>query len=522
VQATFLDAIEQRQRWDHARPLRPWLVGILVNHARIDRRRRARRIDPTRLGTGERPSPADVLSGDEVVSRVTAAVDALPTHLRPALTLRLLHGLAPAQIANALGCPVATVKTHLQRGLALLRSKLPAGLATGLALALAGPGLAAARAAMLRAADQLPRPVEVGFGVLAAGGGIAMKKTLIAALSTVLVAFLLWLGADLVPPPPLEQEDAASNPVVAQGAIESDRQTDVLRIEADRGRSAPDAANGPPTTGSIELRFHWIGTELPASRIMFWVLPKGDGPRPMQRCHADVLGRATLSEQPAGEYEVRSVSAVFGFVTVRAGQHVVERVAARPLLAIDGVVVDEQGRGIGAAEVFVQSFLTSEDLRPRRVAVTAEDGSFRARADRGGACWAAHAGFASDRLVDLQPDLAGPLRLTVRRATAGLCGTVLAAGITSPTAIELRIVRTQPVDEAAAPVVVRPDADGHFATDELFAGSFLLTASGPDTAVTAMAFELGEGECRQLVVPIGAGATLAGRVVDEDGAPLRA
>src|SRR5262245_60344626 len=49
VQATFLDAIEKAARWDTARPLLPWLIGILVNHARGLRRRRARELDASRI-----------------------------------------------------------------------------------------------------------------------------------------------------------------------------------------------------------------------------------------------------------------------------------------------------------------------------------------------------------------------------------------------------------------------------------------------------------------------------------------
>lgn len=58
VQATFLDAIRLRERWDPRRPLAPWLVGILGNHVREARRqrRRARRLERDRAGAASRTS----------------------------------------------------------------------------------------------------------------------------------------------------------------------------------------------------------------------------------------------------------------------------------------------------------------------------------------------------------------------------------------------------------------------------------------------------------------------------------
>jgi RNA polymerase sigma-70 factor (ECF subfamily) len=47
----------------------------------------------------------------------------LPEPQRAALVLRYQEDLAPEEIAAALDAPLATVKSHLQRGLKLLRAK---------------------------------------------------------------------------------------------------------------------------------------------------------------------------------------------------------------------------------------------------------------------------------------------------------------------------------------------------------------------------------------------------------------
>ena len=126
VQATFLDAIRQRRRWDGVRPLAPWLVGILGNHVREARRQRQRVPDPERL-TRRDGEPAGVAAEtNECIGAVHAAVERLPRQYRQVLSLRLVHGLELQQIASSLEVPLGTVKVRLHRGLSLLRRALPA------------------------------------------------------------------------------------------------------------------------------------------------------------------------------------------------------------------------------------------------------------------------------------------------------------------------------------------------------------------------------------------------------------
>jgi RNA polymerase sigma-70 factor (ECF subfamily) len=51
-------------------------------------------------------------------------VAALPENARVVMILRYQEDLDPMDIAQALDMPLATVKSHLQRSLALLRDKL--------------------------------------------------------------------------------------------------------------------------------------------------------------------------------------------------------------------------------------------------------------------------------------------------------------------------------------------------------------------------------------------------------------
>jgi len=55
--------------------------------------------------------------------RIEELLATLPESQRAALVLRYQEDLTPEEIATTLKAPVATVKSHLQRGLRLLRTK---------------------------------------------------------------------------------------------------------------------------------------------------------------------------------------------------------------------------------------------------------------------------------------------------------------------------------------------------------------------------------------------------------------
>ncbi|MCA9316578.1 MAG: sigma-70 family RNA polymerase sigma factor, partial [Planctomycetes bacterium] len=127
VQSTFLVAIERAETFDAGRPLMPWLVGILRNVVRQQRRK------GQRLAHGEGPEsvtePTSVLDRalDELVwtDRIAEVVETFPPAWRQAFVLRYRHGLAPAEIADVTATAPATVRSHLHRGLLRLQRTLP-------------------------------------------------------------------------------------------------------------------------------------------------------------------------------------------------------------------------------------------------------------------------------------------------------------------------------------------------------------------------------------------------------------
>jgi RNA polymerase sigma-70 factor (ECF subfamily) len=127
VQDCFVRAYRALGAWpaDRIRELRlrGWLTTILLNAGR--NRARVRRVPTTELAfePGAEPSVDPVARRDsrETWARLLAG---LSPAQRTAVVLRHVDGMSYAEIAEAVGRPEGTVKAHVHRGLAALRSAL--------------------------------------------------------------------------------------------------------------------------------------------------------------------------------------------------------------------------------------------------------------------------------------------------------------------------------------------------------------------------------------------------------------
>jgi RNA polymerase sigma-70 factor (ECF subfamily) len=110
-----LQSREHRLRW----------LRKVASRRSIDqgRRRKLRR----HLSLDDAPEPFSWMPAtDPLVKRyIEQLLSKLAEAPRMILILRYQEGLEPAEIAELLDMPLATVKSHLQRSLALLRRKLP-------------------------------------------------------------------------------------------------------------------------------------------------------------------------------------------------------------------------------------------------------------------------------------------------------------------------------------------------------------------------------------------------------------
>ena len=131
AQDAFLELFRAAERLESEDHVRFWLRRVTVHRATDALRRRSRQPEAAAEewmeeqhadGDGAGVLNAGVLSAG-IEARLEDLLSALPEAMRVAVVLRYQEDMLPEEIAALLAQPVATVKSHLQRGLQLLRRK---------------------------------------------------------------------------------------------------------------------------------------------------------------------------------------------------------------------------------------------------------------------------------------------------------------------------------------------------------------------------------------------------------------
>ena len=130
VAETFLAAFRQRDRYDLTRSsARPWLYGIATNRIGRHQRTEVRQLRALER-TGSDPVTDPFARSDERVSavavrrRLAAALRRLPAGHRDALLLVAWGDLGYQEAAQALGVPIGTVRSRVNRARKKLRAEL--------------------------------------------------------------------------------------------------------------------------------------------------------------------------------------------------------------------------------------------------------------------------------------------------------------------------------------------------------------------------------------------------------------
>jgi RNA polymerase sigma factor (sigma-70 family) len=139
-QATFLVLARKAASIRRGEAVGSWLYGVACRVAARARGEAARRRVLERfLAERIRPGSQAAEPSVEPMPEVLEEVERLPERYRAPIVLCYLEGRSHEQAATALGCPIRTVQTRLQRGKAKLRTRLVRrGLAPAVALAAIG------------------------------------------------------------------------------------------------------------------------------------------------------------------------------------------------------------------------------------------------------------------------------------------------------------------------------------------------------------------------------------------------
>jgi RNA polymerase sigma factor (sigma-70 family) len=124
-QEVFLRVFRSLRKWDIARPLRPWVLGIAVNRCRTFAGKRTKGpelADYLHETADHRPED----DSGELAAELRAAVEALRDDYRTVFVLFHEHARPYEEIADAVGRPVGTVKTWLHRARLELMDRLRA------------------------------------------------------------------------------------------------------------------------------------------------------------------------------------------------------------------------------------------------------------------------------------------------------------------------------------------------------------------------------------------------------------
>lgn len=532
VQSTFLAAIESRRRFRDRHRVRPWLMGILTNHARMHRRRARRRPDPQRLPPREAPSPAGVAERREAHDELAVALARLPAAWQPVLRAHLLEGATAEDLAARLGRPAGTVRTQIVRGRAMLRAALPAGLAGSLALLAPCRGLPAMRSAVLAAARAAPVGMAVpGLSAMAAWSLAATLAVLVGV--TVLAA--PWRAPAVLP----AQEDASAADPAAVLPAEAAPATPSRRdVEAPARAAVPDLGAEAVAASRVELRGRVVDErQQPCARVevLAWTdtgeptdTGKGWAREPAARTRSDDDGvfalpltateftitarddqrraKLRMSGDVQGRDEIDGLQIVIGDSTELQGRVIDDHGAAVPAQRV--TASSARGRSQRDVTAIAGVFLSGPVAHE---AVTDAHGAFRLR------CLSDY-----DYTYEVQHPRHPMLRVR-HRASRGPLTLELAAGVT----LAGRVLRSDstPADGAEVSLhdypsrTTRCDADGRFELvgAELRRGSYLRV---DDPASAVFVLQPLPERLDDLVIRLSPPRSIAGRVVGADGYPV--
>lgn len=532
VQGTFLTAMESANGYDDARPLRPWLTGILANLAR--RRRRERHL----AGRCEVPDGLDVpVDGGaagaaeraEFRASFREAMRGLPQPYRHVLTLHLDEGMTARRIGEVLERPAGTVRSQVVRGLELLRKAIPAGVAGGLAATLtAGHSLAGVRVEVLRRAESSGPSASAGNTLGEGTGRLATYCVVTAAAALVAVIAWAWWPVSSGQAPASAAFGASGHAAMQSHEVQSHQ---VLPFSDTPERAAHERSRAAGTPARVELRLRLVDRAgAPQAGITCRVVAAG-GPTELFAVTCARDESASLKSDADGwiRFEGRGSGTFVAWIVgsdTRRRLELPDAAAAAGLVwpipdvrVVAGRVRTPDGSALARIDVLASTTAgIGECAVP--VARSGDDGRFSfPLAGARTYVWAAGAGFSSAAVAVRKDDA------EVEVVAARTPGAVDVAVLDSRGApVAGSIVAGFPLASAGTlppPVFVIADDRGIARLDGLPIGDLVVVARDGDASSERTRLTVGAGAAPFVSLRLTAGAEVEGRVVDDALAPVR-
>lgn len=549
VQSAFVAAIEHAGQWDGSRPLMPWLLGLLVNRVREQRRRSQRAPDPERIAWRPNDDPAEVVVRGELGAAVRDGLRRLDEPYRSAVEQHLLHDKGAQEIADELGVSAGAVRMRIHRGLDQLRRALPAGVGAAggfVALPLTPATHAAMRQAVLA---KVSGTTSAGVGALSLGllGILTMKHVLVSLVATLVavLTFSLWPTPAPDPQPAqaaavdgVERAQSVEAPPAAAPAAAASAAPPAVREAV----VAPLPPAGNPARGTVRLvvRQDWDQAPVVGFSVAVLPCPRTQEPAALPStlpsgADADAFFASGVTDADGameavlltGPYEVRfdqPDNAPSPTVDVVEGAVAEVRIDLPARLHASVTVVDDQGNPAAGATILGVRSPTMKDGGEVELGRTDQTGRWSgAFVDREVTVRAVMPGRGVSMSADIQ-EFAQEARLVIGGRVATLLGTVrLADG--SP--CDDALVLIAPKGHAdAEPIRVRTTVGGAFRCDFVPVGACAIVASrrtkdahgNPQPRFVLTAVEVSGEAGTSIDLRFSAGACLAARLEPEGGA----
>ncbi|WP_353190971.1 RNA polymerase sigma factor RpoE [Pandoraea pnomenusa] len=137
TQEAFIKAYRALPQFRGESAFYTWLYRIAVNTAKNHLATQGRRAPTSTEANAEEAetfaeadqlrdinTPESMLMSKQIAQTVNLAMEALPEELRTAITLREIEGLSYEEIAEAMGCPIGTVRSRIFRAREAIASRL--------------------------------------------------------------------------------------------------------------------------------------------------------------------------------------------------------------------------------------------------------------------------------------------------------------------------------------------------------------------------------------------------------------